>query len=257
MENGTLNIARNKFESLLLYSLFLTVLFVLYLIPGYAHSFNVPERLEYDLKWIGIPGGTAVLSVENSGDKYIIRSRAISNSFVSAFYKVDDRITCVVDGTNGDYGYSINYRIKLREGRHRRNKEVVFNQKENKAIYIDHRKGKRREYEISANVYDPLSGFFSVRNKDLIVGKNVHVKIFDSKKMWDVNVDVLRKERVEVDAGTFDTIVIRPNMKSEGVFNRRGDIFIWLTDDERRVPVKVALEALVGHVTAELTGGMY
>ncbi len=257
MKNGTKITTGKKYNRILLCSLLLPVLFVLFMGPGHAHSFNVPERLEYDLKWIGIPGGTAVLSVENSENKYIIRSRALSNSFVSAFYKVDDRITCIVDGSNHEYGYSINYRFKLREGRHRRNKEVIFNQKEKKAIYIDHKKGKRREYEIPANVYDPLSGFFSVRNKDLIVGKSVNVKIFDSKKMWDVKVDVLKKEKVEVEAGTFDTIVIRPNMKSEGVFNRKGEILIWLTDDERRVPVKVALEALVGHVTAELTGGVY
>ncbi len=257
MENGTQIIVEKKFDRVLLCSLLLPLLFVLFIVPGHAHSFNVPERLEYDLKWIGIPGGTAVLSIKKSDDKFIIKSRALSNSFVSAFYKVDDRIKCIVDGANGDYGHSINYHIKLREGRHRRNKEVIFNQKEKKVVYIDHRKGKRREYEISANAYDPLSGFFSVRKKDLVVGKNVTVKIFDSKKMWDVKVDVLRREKVEVDAGTFDAIVVRPNMKSEGVFNRKGDIFIWLTDDERKVPVKVALEALVGYVTAELTGGVY
>jgi hypothetical protein len=257
MENGTHKIAGKRSDRSVLRSLMKAVMIIFFMLPSHAFSFNVPERLEFDLKWIGIPGGTAVLSVENSNDTYIIRSRALSNDFVSTFFKVDDRIKCVVDGTNGDYGYSIKYHIKIREGGYKRNKEVHFDQKGKKVLYIDHRKKKRRKYEVPTNVYDPLSGFYSVRKKDLVVGKDIIVKVFDDKKTWDVNVDVLRKEKVTVEAGTFDTIVIRPNLQSEGVFNKKGDIFIWLTDDERRVPVKVALEVLVGHITAELTGGVY
>jgi hypothetical protein len=116
---------------------------------------------------------------------------------------------------------------------------------------------QRKEYEIAANSYDPLSGFYSVRKKILKVGQVVSVKVFDSAKMWDVPVEVLRKEQIEVPAGIFDTIVIKPHLKSEGVFKRSGEVIIWLTDDERKVPVMVKSKVLIGSIDAQLTGGSY
>lgn len=222
-----------------------------------AYAFDVPERLEYDLSWIGINAGRAVLSIENRANTFVIESRAESNRFISSFYKVDDRITCVVDRHNDEFGYALNYRVRIREGRHRRDKEVTFDHNAQKAFYVDHRKNEKKEYKIEGNSYDPLSAFYSVRRKDLQQGETVTVKVFDSKKMWNVPVEILRKEKVRVPAGAFDTIVIKPDLTSEGIFQRKGDIFIWLTDDEKKVPVKVTLEVLIGHVAAELTGGNY
>ena len=37
----------------------------------------------------------------------------------------------------------------------------------------------------------------------------------------------------------------------------KGDIFIWLTDDERRVPVMLKTKVKVGSITARLSGGRY
>ena len=222
-----------------------------------SFAFNVPERLEYDLAWVGINAGSAILSIDKQEDAFVITSRARSNKFISVFYKVDDKVWCIVDGSDGTFGYTKNYRVKLREGRHRRDKEVVFDQELKKAHYIDHRKGKTREYTFEGNVHDPLSGFFAMRKINLVVGESVKVRIFDSKRMWDVEVDVLRKEKVNVPAGVFDAIVVKPKLKSEGFFKRKGDIIIWLTDDERKVPVKMQTKAPVGHISADLTGGIF
>jgi len=43
-----------------------------------------------------------------------------------------------------------------------------------------------------------------------------------------------------------DTIVVKPLMKSEGIFNRKGDMFIWLTDDQKRTPVRMQTKVAVG-----------
>ncbi|UCG77783.1 MAG: DUF3108 domain-containing protein [Nitrospirota bacterium] len=217
-----------------------------------AEAFNVPEWLKYELKWLGIKAGTATMSVEMKDSNYVIESRAESTDFISSFYKVDDRITCIVDGSGGEYGKAINYHLKLREGSSRKDKEVRFRQDEKKALYLDHRKKEKKIFDIVENSYDPLSGFFSLRRMELHVGKPVILKIFDSKKVWDVVVDIIKKEKIKVRAGEFDTILIKPNLQSEGIFSSRGDIFIWVTDDHRKVPVKIQLEALIGHVTAEL-----
>lgn len=236
---------------------FVIICIGIFIIPLRVDAFNIPERLEFDLSWIGIYAGKAVLTVEKIDGKYFIKSRVDSADYISTFYKVEDTAQSIVDASGGVFGYPDNYRLKTREGRHRKNKEVVFDRKQKKAVFIDHRENEKKEFDLTGDVYDPISAFYSVRTMDLQVGTPVSVPMFDSKKMWTVEVEVIRKEKVEVPAGKFDTIVIRPKLQSEGIFKRSGDIFIWLTDDEKKIPVLVQTEAPIGHITGELTSGDY
>jgi hypothetical protein len=68
-----------------------------------------------------------------------------------------------------------------------------------------------------------------------------------------MEVKVLKRERIEVPAGKFDCILVEPVLKSEGVFQSKGSIFVWLTDDERRIPVLVKSKVPVGSISVSLT----
>jgi hypothetical protein len=81
--------------------------------------------------------------------------------------------------------------------------------------------------------------------------------VFDNKKLYKVEIQVLNKETVETPLGTFKTILIKPIMKSEGIFYRKGDILIWLTDDEKKIPVMLKTKVPVGSVKAVLVNGKY
>jgi hypothetical protein len=261
-------------------------------------AFQVPERLVFDLKWLGIKAGTATLEIRKQGEGgLLIISTARSASWVSVFYPVKDKVQSLLapggpapasetpvfpgmtdapvsqdpasvlpdpDGAAADpaakglYGFfPANYRLITREGSHRKDKEVIFDRQRGRATYVDHRGGETREAEVPRTVFDPLSSFYLVRTMDLQVGRPLHVPVFDSKKLWNVEVQVLRKERVTVPAGTFDTIVIKPLMKSEGIFSSKGAILIWVTDDERRMPVLLRSKVAVGSINAELSGMGY
>jgi hypothetical protein len=227
-------------------------------LPSPAAPFHVPEKLIYDLTWTGIKAGTASLEILNNGDKIKIISTAQSAKWVSVFYKVDDRVeSSLIKNEPSLIGQPFNYRLKIREGRHRRDKEVIFDSNNNKAIYIDHLGKEKKEFDVPASIFDPISSFYYIRTLNLMVGAPVYVTIFDSKKIWNVEVKVLRKEKVTLLIGTFDTIVIKPLMKSEGIFNRKGDILIWLTDDKKRIPVKLETKVVIGSVVATLVGGNY
>ncbi len=52
--------------------------------------------------------------------------------------------------------------------------------------------------------------------------------------------------------GEVGTVIVKPALKSEGLFQSNGDILIWLTDDEKRIPVKVETKVPVGSVVLEL-----
>ena len=42
---------------------------------------------------------------------------------------------------------------------------------------------------------------------------------------------------MSVGAGTFATIVVRPTIKTSGIFSENGEAQVWFTNDERRLPV--------------------
>jgi hypothetical protein len=224
-----------------------------------ASAFSIPERLVYDLTWTGVKAGTAVLELVNEKDSIRVISTAHSAKWVSVFYTVDDRIESIL--TKGKstifIGQPRNYRLKIREGRHRRDKEIIFDHSGRSALFIDHLDNERRKFAIHEKVFDPLSVLYYVRSLKLDVGKSVFVDVFDSKRVWNVEVQVLRKEKLQTIFGEVEAIVIKPLMKSEGTFNRKGEMYIWLTDDQKRVPVRMQTKVAVGSITATLVSGTF
>jgi len=237
------------------------VICILLFSPAISSAFSVPEKLIFDLTWTGVKAGTAVLEVVDDKETIRVISTANSAKWVSVFYPVDDRVETVLSKGKSPIfiGQPKNFRLKIREGRHRRDKETVFDHIKHTALAIDHlnKDKERKEYSVQADVFDPLSVLYYVRTLKLEVGKPVYVDIFDNKKVWNVEIQVLRKEKIKTELGEFDTVVIKPLMKSEGIFNRKGEMLIWLTDDQKRVPVKMQTKVAVGAITATLVGGTY
>jgi len=98
-----------------------------------------------------------------------------------------------------------------------------------------------------------LSAFYYVRTQPLPNGATLLLPTHDNKKSYDMEVKVHRRERVQVPAGTFDCVVVEPMLKSEGVFKSKGSILVWLSDDERRIPVLVRSKVPVGSISVSLT----
>ncbi|MHB8882473.1 MAG: DUF3108 domain-containing protein [Thermodesulfovibrionales bacterium] len=243
-----------SFHSLFAIFILLTVLF-----PGPVLSFQVPETLHYDISWTGIKAGESVVSIKKVDDHVVITVTTRSAKWVSVFYKVDDVVESTLTAGNDKniLGQRLKYRLNLKEGRHRKDKEVIFDNQGSKALYIDYLADERKEFDLPSGVFDPLSSFYHLRGMQLEVGKSVYIRIFDSKKIYDAEVKVLRKERVAGPAGEIDSLVLKPLMKSEGIFYQKGDMLIWVTDDDKKIPVKMKVQVKIGSVTARLTGGHY
>jgi len=222
-------------------------------------AFTVPEKLVFDLTWTGIKAGTATLETVKENGNTKIFSTARSADWVSVFYTVDDRTVSVLRSAQAPFviGLPVNYRIKLREGRHRRDKEVIFDDGNRQATYVNHLENGKKTYTVNENSLDPLSSFYFIRTLKFEVGKSLYVNMFDSKRLWNVEVQVLRKEKIRTELGEFNTVVIKPLMKSEGIFNKKGDMYIWLTDDQKRIPVKMQTKVAVGSVIATLVRGSF
>jgi hypothetical protein len=229
-------------------------LLFMFLYAPTAMSFTLTEKLQYDLIWTGIKAGDAALEMRDNGSHIQFISTANSAKWVSVFYHVEDMAVSILkkEPYNSFAATPQNYRLTIREGKHRRDKELIFYHSVRKVTYINHLKNETKDFDISNSTFDPLSSLYYIRDLSLEVGKSVFVDIFDSKKLYKAEVEVLKKETIKTPAGTFKTILIRPIMQTEGIFSRKGDMLIWLSDDEKKIPVMLKTKVPVGSVKAIL-----
>lgn len=218
---------------------------------------EIPEKLVYHIFWSGIRAGMATLTSERTEDGTTITTNVTSASFISLFYKVDD----IAQSILYEDRYPKKYFVKVQEGRHRREKLSYFGARSGNdpqsIVYSNILTDETAELHVKEPPFDPLSGFNEIRYRPLAVGRSEHLTVFDNKKLWNVEVQVLTKERVNIPLGQFDTIVIKPILRSEGLFYQKGDFYIWLTDDEKRIPVLVKSKVKIGSFTAQLAEGAY
>ncbi len=215
-----------------------------------AAPFQAGEKLVFSVSWSEIlKAGTATLSVPgvkvfNGHKVYHLVSTASSGPQVSAFFYTRDRVDTYVDVDDYTVWKSEKHLV---EGKYK-NDEVVYYNPPNRTAT----RGVVT-MRVLPNPRDALAGFYYVRTVDLPVGGEVAVNFADGKVSKPIVVKVIRKERVEVPAGTFDTIVIEPVLQeTEGLFKQEGRIWIWVTDDEKKMPVILKSKITIGDIVAQL-----
>ena len=149
------------------------------------------------------------------------------------------------------------YRILISEGSTHFNREAVFNHRTLEVRTRDKVNNSESILPITERTYDTLSSFFYFRTIPLQVGTSYLIDIYDCKKLLNTKVKILRREIVETPLGRFKTVVIEPLLKSEGIFSRTGAMLIWLTDDERHIPILMKSKVKIGSITTTLVGGTY
>jgi hypothetical protein len=142
---------------------------------------------------------------------------------------------------------SLRFYKDVREGRRERVK--AFEIYDELGLYREEGKG---EFPTVAGPLDDASFFYFVRTIPLEVGKVYAFNRYFKPDRNPVGVTVLRRERIATDAGTFDAIVIRPVIKTSGMLAEARQTEVWLSDDARRLVLRVRSELPFGSVTMAL-----
>jgi hypothetical protein len=120
-------------------------------------------------------------------------------------------------------------------------------------VQVSVNNGTPKIYPVPDRIQDALSSLYYVRTRDdFINGKEIVVDVHDGDKTYAVEVHVMDKEQVKTPAGKFDTIKVKTYPKYEGVFMHKGEIYMWLTDDARKIPVLMKSEISIGSIMATL-----
>jgi hypothetical protein len=226
--------------------------------PAPALPFAPGETLTYRIRWGLIIAGHASLRVlpeEDYNGEPALRfaMRAATTPFIDRLYRVRDRVESVVAA---DLSRALEYTQSQQEGRHARELEVYFDWDDTPQAWrvLD---GEAREpVSIEPATFDPLSGVYALRRHPLWVGAEVEMPITDGKVFAMARGKVLREETISTPAGRYDTWVVQPELDQvRAVFEKSPDatVQVWLTRDERRLPVRVSSKVFIGHFTAELT----
>lgn len=252
-------IAKIKVKGSMLFLATIATLFAVASAAQTATAFPVSERLEFEISYAGVTAGHAVQEVSIKNGEWHILSTAKSASWLSTFFKVEDRIESILVAGSSELPIGVPrlYSERIHEGGTKFQKDAVFDQDRLEVRTKDLLKKIEKVDKITSRTFDTLSSFFYFRSIPLKVGTSTFIDIFDCKKLWNTEVKILRKEELKTPLGKFKTVVIKPLLKSNGIFARTGDMYIWLTDDDRRIPVQMKSEVKIGSIKATLTGGSY
>ena len=214
------------------------------------------EKLTFVLKWGKIPAGNATLEVQaietlNGETAYRFVMTARTNSFVDIFFKVRDTIEGFA---NLAMDRSVLYKAKQHEGKYKSDIVVNFDWEKLEARYSNFDEIEA-PIPIQPGTFDPLSVLYYVRTSPLQENENITRSVTDGRKNITGNLRVLKRETLKVPAGKFETYKVEPSTEGiGGVFkkSKNAKIHLWLTADERRIPVKIKSKVVVGSFVGEL-----
>ena len=208
--------------------------------------YAVGEELTYKASLGGISAGKARMRVDGIE---IVRGRPAYHVVFSVdggipFFRVHDRYESWIDV---ETLASLRHRQQISEGRYKRTTTYE--------IYPERAEYQKEGDSVRASVANPLddgSFIYAVRTAGIQVGETRRDDRYFRPDKNPVVLTGLRQETITVDAGTFPTTVIRPTIRTSGIFSDDGQAQVWFSDDANRYPVQVKAKFSKFTLTLEL-----
>jgi hypothetical protein len=144
------------------------------------------------------------------------------------------------------------------EGSRNRETRVTYDAQRRQADYLERDLTKNttvtHQVEIPPCVHDVLGALMVLRTLRLDLGKTAQIPVSDGKKFVQVKVESQRREQLKTALGLVSTIRYEAFLFDNVLYKRSGHLHIWMTDDDRRLPVQlqVRLQFTIGTITLRL-----
>jgi hypothetical protein len=224
--------------------------------------FRVGEKITHAVTYLKMHAGNMKLEVGpfaqvNGKKAYNFKTSIATTPFFSRFYSVDDYVNVLVD-----FETLIPYvfRLHVRESSQVKEAQMLFDLEKNTAKYwekkITDKRGtqeKKLEWEILPFSQNMFSIAFYIRNFQWATGQENSFRVADDGKNLVFKGKAIRREVLETELGPIPAIVLKPEIILDGKFKPTGDIFIWLSDDDRKFILRIEAAIKIGKLVSAVT----
>jgi len=221
------------------------------------NAFERGEKMTYRVAFNSaltgnITGGKATLEIKkenkiiNNRSTYHVIGEGHTTGFIELFYKVNDRLESYFDQ---DGLFSWQFIRRTRENDYKKDEIVNFRQLDKLAVSLT------KITKTPAYVQDIISAFYFSRTQDLSGLKNgeyIMIPFFLDDSVYNSKIILKGREKIKTKMGTFTCLALRPMVATGYTFDDPYPITIWVTDDEKRVPLLIESELAVGRARIEL-----
>ena len=221
-----------------------------------ARPFQVGEQLTFEISWLNITAGTAVMAVTGAGldgGQPLVKlvTTAQSRPVITKFFPVDNRVESLLDLATLLPEHLL---FKRREGKKKEDIEYTFQQKEGKVTVI--KGGTTETLDMPLGTHDVISCLYYARSAlSLQPGASLTMNVYHDKKNRKLDVQVEEIETISGSWGKVETARVLVVMPFQGLFLNQGNIRVWFTNDERRIPVRMKAKVVIGSIVADLVNG--
>lgn len=221
--------------------------------PAPNYKFPTGQTLTYAVEWRLFDAGIATIRVDAAGREQRVTATADARGVVGVLYHVRDRFESFFDPATN---CSRSLDKKTEEGFRRLETNIIFDSARKKSILNERnlktKESKRVENDIPGCVTDVASAMFYLASQPLVPNATHLFPLNDGGKTVDVKATVEGREELKVPAGTYRTLRVQA-VSTSAPSKDKGAVWIWYTDDERRIPVQMRARLFWGTLTFRLT----
>ncbi len=219
--------------------------------PAFAQEKTAPpqflgETLRYAMTILGVAGGELTLSAQPAElaghPAWKFELSAVSNDFLSKLFLVRDYMVSWVDPKSFR---SVRFEKHTVEGKRVRDELTEFDYEAGVARH------EGKTVPLNDATLDTLSSVYFLRTLPLDKEKPAELQVF-SGETHVLRVEIQGRESIKTPAGTFSTIRVEPKSSGGSLIGKGKNLVLWLTDDERRIPVQIRSKLKVGTLIGKL-----
>jgi hypothetical protein len=212
--------------------------------------FKVGERLTYDVSWSPIlKAGTAVVSVTDkkpsfNSTAYSIVAEGRPIPLVARLYALHYKMDTLLDSFT-----LLPHRgsFYAEEGSDRRTSITQFDRTANRVFFEEQTATTTKvDYPVPAQTQDGLSTLFALRARTFKAGDRITIPVTDSGALYSVEMSVGVLERVRVPLGEMSAWMLKAIIKDSDGQPVGSNIGVWISNDVRRLPVKLQADLPIG-----------
>jgi hypothetical protein len=221
--------------------------------------FRVGEKVTFEVSYFAVVGGDMTAEVRNFAEvngrkSYRFAGTAKSSSVFAMFYAVDDWFETFVDF---ETLIPQSYALHVKESKQLREVRTAFDWAKKRASYYDKKINEEKKLEQETKDWDipdysqnVFSAAFYLRTFDWRPGIKTSFRVAHEGKNLVLTAEYVRKEKLSTPAGDFDCVVVKPTISLDGKFTPIGDVFVWMTNDDRKLIVRIESKIKIGKIVA-------